>query len=122
MRPIAFLLACLIGTGCASQPLPLPAAELDSVVPASIGVVVEATSTGVVIAAVGKASPAAAAGLRVGDVVLRYNGVSIADVRQFYRLMLESAPGSEVAMELLRNGSMQRVDVRIGELDTMPRA
>jgi S1-C subfamily serine protease len=96
----------------ASKPTP------DSVVSGTIGVVVAPASAGVVVAALAAEGPAAEAGMRVGDVVQRYNGVSVLDIRQFYRLVLDSAPGSRVELELLRDGSVVRVAVPVKETDT----
>jgi len=116
----------LAATACVSPEAPPVAhesqpAHAGSVVSGTIGIVVERGPAGVVVAAVGKDSPSAAAGLRVGDVVLRYKGVSVADSRQFYALMLDSAPGSIVQVELLREGRMHRVEVPVEQVDTAPR-
>lgn len=93
----------------------------DSVVPGTIGVFVAPASAGVVVAAMEDDGPAAQAGLRVGDVVQRYNGVSVLDTRQFYRLMLDSVPGSSAELELLRDGAAIRVAVPVRETDTAHR-
>jgi S1-C subfamily serine protease len=65
--------------------------------------------------------PAGQAGVRVGDVVRSYNGVAVLDTRQFYRLMLDSTPGSSAQVELVRDGSVQRIEVPVKETDTAPR-
>jgi S1-C subfamily serine protease len=116
------LLLCAFAAACASQEPP-PAAErtLDSVVPGTIGVVVAPAAAGVVVADVAADGPAAGAGMRVGDVVQRYNGVSVVDTRQFYRLVLESVPGSRAELELLRDGSVVRIAVPVKETDTTSR-
>jgi S1-C subfamily serine protease len=93
----------------------------DSVVPATIGVFVAPASAGVVVAAMEDDGPAAQAGMRVGDVVQRYNGVSVLDTRQFYRLVLDSVPGSRAELELLRDGAAIRIAVPVREADTAPR-
>ena len=116
------LLLCAFAAACAShEPPPAPESTPDSVVPGTIGVVVSAASAGVVVAAVAAEGPAARAGVRVGDLVQRYNGVSVLDTRQFYRLVLDSVPGSRVELELLRDGSAVRVAVPVQETDTAPR-
>jgi len=117
----------LCAAGCVSPEAPpvvqQPAlAQRGSLLPGTIGVVVKAGAAGVVVAAVGENGPAAAAGLRAGDIVLRYNGVSVADSSQFYRMVLESAPGSTAQLELLREGTVHRVDVPVEEIDTAWRA
>lgn len=123
MRTIPSLVLCALAAACSSQPAPLAADPLhDSVVPGTIGVVVVPASAGVIVAAMATEGPAAEAGVRVGDVVQRYNGVSVLDTRQFYRLMLDTPPGSKVQMELLRDGSVLRIAVPVEETDTAPRA
>jgi S1-C subfamily serine protease len=116
------LLLCAFAAACASHELP-PAAEPtpESVVPGTIGVVVSAASAGVVVAAVAADGPAAKAGMRVGDVVQRYNGISVLETRQFYGLVLDSVPGSTAEVELLRDGSVVRIAVPVRETDTASR-
>jgi len=128
MRRIRIFLAfvaCALTAACASsEPPPAaqePEAARDSVVPGTIGVFVASGSAGVVVAAVAAQGPAGQAGMRVGDVVRSYNGVAVLDTRQFYRLMLDSPPGSSAQLELLRDGSVLRIDVPVEETDTAPR-
>jgi S1-C subfamily serine protease len=119
------VLACALAAACASSEPPPPAqapeAARDSVVPGTIGVLVSPASGGVVVSAVAADGSARQAGVRVGDVVRSYNGVTVLDTRQFYRLMLESTPGSRAQMDLLRDGSALRIDVPVEETDTSPR-
>src|ERR1700752_861786 len=106
----------------ASEPAPDSVVRApDSVVPGAIGVVVAPASAGVVVAALAADGPGAEAGMRVGDVVQRYNGVSVVDTRQFYRLVVDSAPGNRVKLELLRDGAVVHVAVPVRETDTAPR-
>src|SRR5688500_9857388 len=111
--------------GCAQPQAPAPRlapepAE-DSLVPGTIGVIVRPDPSGVVVSAVGARGPAARSGLRVGDVVVRYNGEPISSPRQFYRLMVDSRPGSVVQLELRREGAVHTLEVPVEQLDTMPR-
>ena len=89
----------------------------DSVVPGTIGVIVRQEGPAVVVSAVRTGSE-----LRVGDVVLRYNGEAVGTPRQFYRLMVDSAPGSVVRLDVRREGTVHTLEVPVRELDTMPRA
>ena len=118
-------LACALTAACASSEPPPPAQEpdaaRDSVVPGTIGLFVAPAPAGVVVAAVAAEGPAGQAGVRVGDVVRSYNGVAVLDTRQFYRLMLDSTPGSSAQVELVRDGSVQRIEVPVKETDTAPR-
>ena len=121
MRAILLVAAAI--AACAPLPAqkPVPAQDPpDSVVPATIGVAVRQESSNVVVAAVAKSS--AASGVRVGDVVLRYNGEAVVSPRQFYRLVVDSAPGSMARLEVWREGAVRTLEVPVRELDTMPRA
>jgi S1-C subfamily serine protease len=108
------LLAAL--AACAQAPVQAPE-QADSVVPGTIGVIVRQDGPAVVVSAARKGSE-----LRVGDVVLRYNGEAVGSPRQFYRLMVDSAPGSVVRLDVRRGGAEQTLEVPVRELDTMPRA
>jgi S1-C subfamily serine protease len=116
------LLLCALAAACAShEPPPASEPTPDSVVSGTIGVVVVPASAGVIVAAVAADGPAAIAGMRVGDVVQRYNGVSVLETRQFYGLVLDSVPGSTAEVELLRDGSVVRIAVPVRETDTASR-
>jgi len=96
--------------GCAAQPVPG-----DSVVPGTIGVMVTHAPAGVLV------TESRSVGLRAGDVVLRYNGEAISGPRQFYRLVIDSRPGSVARLHVLRDGGQRVVDVPVEQLDTAPR-
>lgn len=93
----------------------------ESVVPGTIGVAVREENAKVVVAAVGRAGPAAQSGVRVGDVVVRYNGEEVRGARHFYRLVVDSPPGSVARLELVREGTRRFVEVPVEQLDVMPR-
>jgi len=54
-------------------------------------------------------SPASLAGLKVGDVVMQYNGQRVEGNDQFSRLVRETPPGREVKLQVYRNGTPQIV-------------
>jgi serine protease Do len=58
-------------------------------------------------------SPAAAAGIKVGDVVMQYNGQHVESQDQFKRLVRETPPGREVKLQIYRNGTPQIVAAKI---------
>ena len=66
---------------------------------------------GIVVNRMARASGAFQAGLQPGDVIVSLNGQPIADPSQFVRLIADSAIGSTVRVEVLREG--QRTTLRI---------
>ena len=61
-------------------------------------------------------SPAAAAGIEPGDILVRYDGQAILDVRDLLSATTQGAAGSTVAVDLVRNGESLRLYVRRGPL------
>jgi len=66
---------------------------------------------GIVVNQMARASAAYKAGLMPGDVIVSLNGQAIADPSQFVRLIADSAIGSTVRVEVLREG--QRSTLRV---------
>jgi len=60
--------------------------------------------------------PAAKAGFKDGDVVVRFDGQKVRGSRQLQLTVAESKPGSRVPVEVLRDGSTKTLEVRIGRL------
>lgn len=120
IRPAVVL--CLLLGACAGQPQPQQQpARTDALLPGSIGVLAAPGEGGLVVADLRTDGPAARAGVRAGDVLLRYNGAPLSSLREFNRRVLDTPPGSLVSLELLRKGERRLVEVPVGELDTMPR-
>ncbi|MEU3452070.1 trypsin-like peptidase domain-containing protein [Micromonospora sp. NPDC006766] len=71
------------------------------------------TGGGVRLGAVEPSGPAAAAGLRSGDVVLRLNGHPMADPTDLVALVRKYAPGSVVAVEYRRGTTRQNTSVTL---------
>jgi len=74
---------------------------------------------GVVINGVVEDSPAATAGLSVGDILLRFDGETLTaekdeDIGQFQRLVAGTAVGKEVTLEVLREGARKTVKAKLG--------
>ena len=74
--------------------------------------------TGVRVRSVEEDSPAAAAGLKEDDVVLRYQGEPVHSASQFARLVRETPVGRKVQMEIRRDGATQQVDATVGDRRT----
>jgi serine protease Do len=60
-------------------------------------------------------SPAAKAGLRKDDVVLRLDGENVTSVRKLNRLVSEIAPDHTVRISISRNGAEQEISATIGK-------
>ncbi len=69
---------------------------------------------GVEVTWVSDGSPAAAAGIKRGDVILDYNGQHVDGGEQFVRMVTETVAGRKVAMDVWRNGSKQSFSATIG--------
>jgi len=61
-------------------------------------------------------SAADQAGMKPGDVVLAVNGVEVSESADLPRLIGERRPGSEVVLELWRDGESIEVEATLGEL------
>ncbi|MBF9030675.1 PDZ domain-containing protein [Rhodobacterales bacterium HKCCE3408] len=70
---------------------------------------------GVVIEEVIDGTPAAAAGLESGDIVLGFNGISVNEPRDLTRAVAEVAPGTAAQIEVLRHGEHMMIDVTLAD-------
>lgn len=73
---------------------------------------------GVAVDKVVENSPAAAAGIKDGDVIVRFNGEEITSARKLTRLVGEVDPDHQVKLTIARNGSEQEVTATIGKRPT----
>ncbi len=74
---------------------------------------------GALVSDVTKSGPAAAAGVRRGDIIVEFNGRPIRAVRELPFLVASTRPGSRARMKLIRNGRPVEVavDVRAADED-----
>ncbi|MEM6941855.1 MAG: Do family serine endopeptidase [Pseudomonadota bacterium] len=72
---------------------------------------------GAVIEAVSADSPAEAAGLERGDIILRFGDKDVADLRDLTRAVATTKPETAASITLLRKGQEITLDVTIGLLD-----
>lgn len=67
--------------------------------------------SGVLVVGVKEGSPAEKGGLRQYDILTRYGGRDVSDLREFRRMVFETAPGKVVTVEVLREGARQAIEV-----------
>ncbi len=71
---------------------------------------------GVLISQLNADTPAAQAGLRVGDVIRQFDGRAVENVQQLRNLVANTAPGKSVPVRVIRDGQERTVNVTVGEL------
>jgi serine protease Do len=71
---------------------------------------------GALVAKVSPDSPAAAAGIEASDVILKFDGQPIDNMRSLPRAVAATPIGKSVSVELLRKGKALNFDVTIGRL------
>jgi len=76
-----------------------------------------ASTTGAVITQVEAGSPAANAGVKVGDVITELNGHAVQDAGQLQVAITQLRPGADVRLGLLRDGKNQTLPVTLGSFD-----
>jgi len=92
--------------GVGIQPLTPELADSFNVTPAQSGVVVNSVDQG---------APAEKAGVRQGDIITRYDGKTISDLKSLQNYVADTPVGKSVAITVLRNGMGKNIQVVIGE-------
>jgi serine protease Do len=82
----------------------------------------EVTGGGVEITSVVPESPAEKAGLKAGDVLLKYDGQKVEGNEQFARMVSETPVPRDVKVEIYRGGAAQTVTVRVEPRKAPPMA
>ncbi|MEM9784074.1 MAG: PDZ domain-containing protein, partial [Pseudomonadota bacterium] len=75
------------------------------------------TAAGALVAAVTEGGPAEDAGIRAGDVILRFDGQEVEEMRDLPRIVADTQVGSEVRVVVFREGQTQSVRVTLGLLE-----
>ena len=76
---------------------------------------------GVLLAGIAGGSPAEAAGLQRGDVLVGLGEHEVADLQGFTDALAAYRPGDEVVLRFLRDGEAHEVTVRLGDRADRPR-
>src|SRR5690606_3677772 len=72
--------------------------------------------SGIVVSDVAPGGPAARAGLERGDVIRSIDGTALRSSARFRNLIAAMAPGTDVKLQVLRDGRMHHVAVELGTL------
>ncbi|MFC5360003.1 Do family serine endopeptidase [Azospirillum himalayense] len=72
---------------------------------------------GALVTSVSPEGPAGKGGVRQGDVITRFNGESIKQMRELPRVVATTKIGSAVPLELVREGKAETLTVTVGELE-----
>lgn len=72
-------------------------------------------ASGAVVSQVDPDTPAAKAGLKVGDVITGVNGQNVADASDLQARVTEMSPGTSIKLDVMRDGKSTTVPVTLGE-------
>src|SRR5258706_9515 len=65
---------------------------------------------------VAEKSPAAEAGVKLGDIIVEFNGKNVPKSHDFPGVIADTTPGQKITLKIFRDKKEQVVGVRIGEL------
>ncbi len=73
--------------------------------------------TGALIEGTTADGPAAKAGIKDGDVVMKFDGKDVTSVRGLPRIVAQTPVGKDVEIEVWRKGALQKLRVTVGRLE-----
>jgi len=74
------------------------------------------SAAGALVADVNAGGPAEKAGLKRGDVIVRYQGEAVEDTNQLRNLVADTEIGTNAEVTVIRTGQEKKIRVKIGEL------
>lgn len=72
-------------------------------------------SSGVLVAGTDPGTPASAAGLQQGDIIVRFDGREIKDDADLFSILRRKKPGDQVSITIDRKGTEQTLELTLGE-------
>ena len=91
--------------------------SLDQDVADSLGL---SSDKGAVVVKLSEGGPAAKADIRAGDVILKFDGKEIGEMRRLPRIVAETPTGKKVDVEIWRNNQKITLQVVVGEMKDEP--
>lgn len=79
-------------------------------------------TAGALISSVEKGSPAAAAGLEAGDIILKLDATEIGSSAELPPLVAAIKPGTQIALQIWRKGGTRDIALSVGEIPTQAQA
>ena len=76
-----------------------------------------ASSKGALVADVTEGGPAEAAGIQAGDVVVKFDGKAVPQMRDLPRIVAETLVGKTVDVVVIRKGKEENFQVKLGRLE-----
>ena len=70
---------------------------------------------GIEVTAVANGSPAQKAGLKAGDVIISIDGIRLESASKTLDMIAETAPGTELRLEISRDGQSKTINARVAE-------
>jgi len=80
------------------------------------------TAEGALVAEPQAGSPAAKAGIKSGDVIVKVNATEVKNARMLARQISSIAPGTSIKLTYIRNGKENEVSLTLGELPSTKEA
>ena len=73
---------------------------------------------GALVASVADNSPSDKAGIKAGDIILEFNGISIKEMKELPKIVAQTEVGKNVEVKLWRNGKEISKKIKLGRLET----
>ncbi|MGE6630017.1 S1C family serine protease [Bacillus sp. NPDC077027] len=85
----------------------------------TLGLFDKQIGNGIYVKDVSQGSPAQKAGLKTGDVIVKFNGKDVANSSVLKEILYkETKVGDKTTMTIIRNGKTKKLDITLGQSDT----
>lgn len=74
-------------------------------------------ATGALVTSVADDGPAKKGGIKKGDVILKFNGKDVTEMRKLPRIVAETDVGKSAPVEVWRKNEIKKLKVKVGELE-----